>query len=424
LCEEQLASSRRRLNPEGLHEGLPAMLNSQEIDAAILNYALSPPNSYNSDIWRRPNVFRHIRFIWRFGYPAKFTKKHPRIYRLFTRTGRPEVKRKQESRHHQEPNEENWTDKDDVFQATLDERYTSLLPQSIRRELTKQLEFIADSPTEAGPRRLLASFEYALMILCYDDVSRSDVELISRALSYLYRAANLGHHRAQSMVGRLSALFDRVTTIGRDKEFEWLYQASLKGSLTAMERLRTLNFAAYEQAQHLLRFEYNGSYVKGELWKDTEYLLILISAGLKHVPPNFIHMLVAHGQLRSLKRISHLSIENFNTINGLGETPLVVACRCGHARVVELLLKLGADPSIGTFDSVHPLHFLSAFPEEDIPQMTDLLLQHGAQIEVHSQGGDVYRQGLDGRFGIEEGTPLLWSVWAGNITAIKELLRH
>lgn len=262
------------------------------------------------------------------------------------------------------------------------------------------------------------------MVLCYDDVSRTDVELVPRALRYLLRAATLGHRQAQSMVGRLFGVFSHVLPIERYKESDWLFQASLRGSLTAMERLRMLNPAAYREATHLIRFEYHGCFAKGELWEETEYLLVLISAGLADVPPNFIHTLVAHGQLKSLERLSHLPHKTFNSQNGLGETPLVAACRCGHANVVKLLFKLGADPSIGTFGNVHPLHFLSAFPEDDIPQICDLLLQHGAKLDVHSQEGSVYRQELDGRFGVEEGTPLLWSVWAGNFVAIRELLKY
>jgi hypothetical protein len=261
------------------------------------------------------------------------------------------------------------------------------------------------------------------MTLCYD-VSRTDPELIPSALNYMLHAAASGHQPAQSLVGRLFGIFGHELPIGRDTETKWLFQASLRGSLTAMKRLQMLNPAVHQQADRLIRFRHNGSSYEDELWKSTEYLLFSISAGLADVPPGFIHNLAAHGQLESLRRLSHLPRQAFNTQYRLGETPLVTGCRCGHANIVQLLLELGADPSIGTFGNVHPLHFLSAFPEEDIPQIGGLLLRHGAELEIYSQEGSVYRQGIDGRFGVEEGTPLLWSVITGNVVAIKELLRH
>jgi ankyrin repeat protein len=298
------------------------------------------------------------------------------------------------------------------------------LPESVRNEVIRQLQYIADSPGEIQSRRLLACFEHALMTLCYDDASRTDPELIPTALNYMLHAAASGHQPAQSLVGRLFGVFGHELPIGRDTETKWLFQASLRGSLTAMKRLQMLNPAVHQQADRLIRFKHNGSFVEGEVWKDTEYLLFLISAGLADVPPGFVHNLAAHGQLESLRRLSHLPHQTFNTQNGLGETPLVAACRCGHANIVQLLLTLGADPSIGTFGNVHPLHFLSAFPDEDIPQISDLLLRHGAELEIYSQRGSVYKQGIDGRFGVDEGTPLLWSVITGNVVAIQELLRH
>lgn len=93
LYEEQLVSSRRWLNPEGLHEGFLAMLNSQEIDTVILNYASNSSKSYSSGMCGKPNFFRAFRFIWRFGNIAEFPQKPPRS--PSTRTRRLGVQQKQ-----------------------------------------------------------------------------------------------------------------------------------------------------------------------------------------------------------------------------------------------------------------------------------------------------------------------------------------
>ena len=305
--------------------------------------------------------------------------------------------------------------------ASMNERYTSILPISIRREITKQLRNLADSVQESETRRILASFEYSVMILCFPDIWKNSPSLISTALNYLHLAAASGYHHAQSVVGRLHFVFGIAIPESVETELKWLSQASLKGSLTAIQRLRMLDPSLHMKVSRLIRFEYNGSFVRGAVWSDTDLLLREIPFGYD-VPPQFIHNLAAHGQLESLKRLFQLPPIYFNMPDYLGETPLVTACRCGHADVVALLLKLGADPTIATYRGIHPLHFLSAFEDIDIPQVTNLLLTKGAILEAHCSQGDTYRQGLDGRFDVEAGTPLLWAVIAGNIQAINSLL--
>jgi ankyrin repeat protein len=305
--------------------------------------------------------------------------------------------------------------------ASMNEKYTSCLPVSVRREITNQLKNVADSVQESETRRVLASFEYSVMILCYPDTWKTSSSLISTALHYLHLAAASGYHHAQSVAGRLHYAFGSAMPESFETEVKWLSQASLKGSLTAMQRLRLLDPSHHLKVSRLIRFEYNGSFVRGALWSDTELLLRVIPFGYD-VPPYFIHNLAAHGQLESLNCLSKLPPSHFNMTDNLGETPLVTACRCGHADVVALLLELGADPTIATYRGIHPLHFLSAFEDKYIPRVTNLLLTNGAILEAHCSQGDTYRQGIDGRFDVEAGTPLLWAVIAGNIEAINSLL--
>jgi ankyrin repeat protein len=303
----------------------------------------------------------------------------------------------------------------------MNEQYTSYLPVAVRREITKQLKNVADSVQESEKRRILASFEYSVMILCFPDTWVIGPSLISDALHYLHLAAVSGYHHAQSVTGRLHCAFGSAMAESFETEVKWLSQASLKGSLTAMQRLRLLDPGHHLKVSRLIRFEYHGSFFRGALRSDTELLLRVIPYGYP-VPPYFIHHLAAHGQLESLKRLSGLPPSHFNMTDKVGETPLVTACRCGHADVVALLLDLGADPTIATYRDIHPLHFLSAFEDIHIARVANLLLKNGAILEAHCSQGDTYRQGIDGRFDVEAGTPLLWAVIAGNIQAITSLL--
>ncbi|KAJ6069165.1 hypothetical protein N7499_011052 [Penicillium canescens] len=308
-----------------------------------------------------------------------------------------------------------------TYKASMNERYTSILPLSVRREITKQLKNVADSSQESETRRAFASFEYSVMILCFPDTWKTSSSLVSTALHYLHLAAASGYHHAQSVAGRLHCVFGSAMPESIETEVKWLSQASLKGSLTAIQRLRLLDPSHHLKVSRLIRFEYNGSFFRDALWSDTELLLRVIPFGYD-VPPQFIHNLAALGQLESLNRLSRLPSSYFNMQDGLGETPLVTACRCGHADVVALLLERGADPTIATYRGIHPLHFLSAFEDMDIPKVANLLLTKGAILEAHCSEGDTYRQGLDGRFDVEAGTPLLWAVIAGNMQAINSLL--
>lgn len=306
--------------------------------------------------------------------------------------------------------------------ASKNERYTSILPISIRREIIDQMKNVANSANEEETRRITARFEHAIMILSYPDIWQSNPSLIPSALHHLHLAAVSGYHPARSMAGKFHSLFGAEMPECAQTEVEWLSQASLKGSLTAMQRLKLLAPAQYLEVFRLIRCQYNGSFVEGELWPNTELLLVLIRCGSIDVPPNFIHNLAALGQIDSLRRLSGLSPSLFNTQDLLGETPLVTACRCGQAEVVTLLLELGADPKIATHSGVHALHFLSAFEESAIPKVAKILAQKGAALEAHCSRGQNYQQGLDGRFDVEAGTPLLWAVIAGNIQAIRSLL--
>lgn len=94
-----------------------------------------------------------------------------------------------------------------VFRASMNEKYTSYLPVSIRREITNQLKNVADSVQESEKRCILASFEYSVMILCFPGTWDTNSSLISDALHYLHLAAASGYHHAQSVAGRLHCAF-------------------------------------------------------------------------------------------------------------------------------------------------------------------------------------------------------------------------
>jgi hypothetical protein len=51
---------------------------------------------------------------------------------------------------------------------------------------------------------------------------------------------------------------------------------------------------------------------------------------------------------------------SLNELGAWGETPLIIACRRGNAKLVQALLNAGADPSLATTDGCSLLHWLFA----------------------------------------------------------------
>jgi hypothetical protein len=70
-----------------------------------------------------------------------------------------------------------------------------------------------------------------------------------------------------------------------------------------------------------------------------------------------------------------------------GDTPLHEAANNGHVEVVELLLKHGADIEAEDASKAKPLHLCTPGRDPHFPRMAQVLLQHGARLDLHSALG-------------------------------------
>ncbi|XP_047968382.1 poly [ADP-ribose] polymerase tankyrase-1-like isoform X2 [Salvia hispanica] len=84
-------------------------------------------------------------------------------------------------------------------------------------------------------------------------------------------------------------------------------------------------------------------------------------------------------------------------------TPLAEAAKRGHVKIVELLIKHGADISLPNIAGVSPLHHALL---KDNMELVDMLLVGGALVEVDSS----------------HGTPLQIAISRGNVEAVRVLL--
>lgn len=102
-----------------------------------------------------------------------------------------------------------------------------------------------------------------------------------------------------------------------------------------------------------------------------------------------LHQACIEGSVDRIKACLGQASANVNCCTSLKHTPLWIACSCGNAEAVKLLLGARADPTIvDSFNGLSPLHFLSRFDAEDIPVVGRLLLQFGGDPNAVSKSNE------------------------------------
>ena len=115
------------------------------------------------------------------------------------------------------------------------------------------------------------------------------------------------------------------------------------------------------------------------------------------------HALVVHSLIRELATLGRL--DQMNSRNKDGETPLFVAVRHGHVSAAANLLQAGADPARRDANEKTPLH---AAAEGGSMACLELLLRQQPSVTINA---------LD----IHDRTPLYWSARNGHLNLCKAL---
>jgi ankyrin repeat protein len=72
-----------------------------------------------------------------------------------------------------------------------------------------------------------------------------------------------------------------------------------------------------------------------------------------------------------------------NARTAMRYTPLWVACNCGYAEIVEILLKAEIDSKLlDTQKGLIPLHLLAKFDSDDIEDIANQLTRFGADVNI------------------------------------------
>ncbi|KAF3904093.1 hypothetical protein ABW21_db0205594 [Orbilia brochopaga] len=108
----------------------------------------------------------------------------------------------------------------------------------------------------------------------------------------------------------------------------------------------------------------------------------------------------------------HLNVTNQNA-----ETALLFACRGGNSQIAKILLESGASANVRN-GWVSPLHWLFAMPVDSMEDICNLLVTKGrGRLDAIAPETPI----LHFPFSMPQGSPLVWAIAAGSITAVRIL---
>ncbi|KAI1846540.1 hypothetical protein JX266_007437 [Neoarthrinium moseri] len=291
-----------------------------------------------------------------------------------------------------------------------------IMPPEVIRQIAGQLEEIANDVKQ-------------------DVLDIQATPFITKALQLLSLSASLGSIEAQGFVAWLYDTFDQhlPSDLEIDKIKSWLESAYLQGSGTAGRHLKTLSEETYRRAKKRLREQRGGIGLElPESWHgpDEQFndAISYVQLGFQDDDSckrlySMLQAFATTGRYRLLRKLIQITTVDVNFTSEFGETPLLMASRSGHTKMVLYLLRKGADPRIASDEGVTPLHFLSSFEDEDMSIVAESLVHHNASLEARSTRAHTYHTVTDSCYGLTNGTPLTWAVAANNLMATKTLIR-
>ena len=277
-----------------------------------------------------------------------------------------------------------------------------------------------------------ANFSHAtLFAMALSVLDQGNIDCHARAAGYLLAAARCSHIPAQAMMHRyLQAIPSSSVEVSDGEINKWLFNGARTGSLIAIEDLRKIDPVQADQASAEFTrdggYNQNMSYINlGPFQKLLDFPQStcpseLLDSKLDNAGNRPLHYAAVFGNTAILSTLLRQGAQ-VNCRNDKGETALYKACLAGNSSVVPILAEFQADARIRTFDyGISCLHWLFNFEESKQPEISQLLVDMGADVASRSEGiqsihehpGTVSLPCSHFPFRWPLGTPLHWATFA------------
>ncbi|KAK6355808.1 hypothetical protein TWF718_000188 [Orbilia javanica] len=290
---------------------------------------------------------------------------------------------------------------------------------------------IIDQERQSGTFTSLTAgelFDIAIGFYSYD---------AERGLLYLRQAASIGDVRAQALYEML-ALKSSPRAVPADTLQQWAFDAiatgftlSSQSSPNSSAKLAGTQFRGNSGYNCYSYAKENGmrnvqcfhmdlepmkEYLRSKKFQNVQGQIQLDG----HERNTLLHLAALAGDLEIMK----MFVERFtdrpwvlNPMNERNETPLLIAFRSGNAEIIKMLLEAGA--SANTRDgNESPLHWLFAVPAESMADICNLAVSSG-RARLNAMAPEIPT--LHFPFSLPNGTPLVWAVANGSLSAVQAL---
>ena len=317
------------------------------------------------------------------------------------------------------------------FTANRGPLYWRTLDTSLLDELDRQFEDCI------AHRKRLPFSGATLLGMCQSYLTSYRTDYREKGLKYMLAASKSEYLPAQVVCSKICEAIDISQMPAYSLRKEWQKLAQSQGAL--FSEVDLISTEEKEDAKGI--FHLNGGYCNDPFLQDQKLISIAkdpVELGKwmqNNTPDTFldtsgncmIHACSALGQTASMRILLESEMWCREIRNDADESPLYKACQGGQTDAALLLLKYGHKASASGTPAVSPLHWLFNFPEDQIQEVADALIDGGADVNYAIQP-------IQTRSGIQRllwehfpfnwpfGTPFHWSAFARNRTAMRALL--
>ena len=190
---------------------------------------------------------------------------------------------------------------------------------------------------------------------------------------------------------------------------------------------------SYNQEGHILQREVHGMTALSLAEQDHEGLTVMLSSkkAMRTTNNTELHIAAMLGKREIIEELVKKPGVSIDSLNNAGETPLYKACLAGQYEAVKILIENGADPCVRVSDlKISCLHWLFAFPLDDMEKTASLLTSKGLSVEARVLPASEitpeipeWTRAMHFPFHWPAGTPLHWAAHAESPDAVDVLVR-